>query len=79
WFADRGFAVIVAEGRGPASEREVHGHRAALVPTGQVAAPHATAVAAFRAGEGATAVAIKIATAVARASPDLAGGRSPVR
>ncbi|MFB9837399.1 S9 family peptidase, partial [Actinoallomurus acaciae] len=48
WFADRGFAVVVADGRGtpgrgPAWEREIYGDRAALALTDQVAALHAAA------------------------------------
>ncbi|MGI5230808.1 prolyl oligopeptidase family serine peptidase [Actinoallomurus sp. CA-142502] len=48
WFADRGFAVIVADGRGtpgrgPAWERAIYGDRAELALTDQVAALHAAA------------------------------------
>ena len=48
WFADRGFAVIVADGRGtpgrgPRWEREEHGNRSAALLDDQVDALHAVA------------------------------------
>jgi dipeptidyl-peptidase-4 len=48
WFADRGFAVVVADGRGtpgrgPAWERAIYGECATLALTDQMAALHAVA------------------------------------
>ena len=50
WFADQGFAVVVADGRGtpgrgPAFEREVHGDLAGPVLDDQIAGLHAAAAA----------------------------------
>ncbi len=59
WFADQGFAVVVADGRGtpgrgPAWEREIHGDLAGPVLEDQVSALHAAAAGWARRRSGCT-------------------------